>query len=440
VNVLFVADQVVPPIINGSATVYRSWLEALASRHTVRAILFRFDDHPTEEAEAFLSRLCQDFLILPGAPSSPAWKTARAILRYLNGSLFASRWLEEWHRGPIKRSIRQFVDAEPCDVTLFSKLNSVHLFGERLIARMQGKRILDAHDDFVQREMIERRILPDLLRRHPVLLNYPPYGRLRLRHRLSRLVEARARKQERRLFQHFDVVLASAKEEHESYSANRLPGPAFAWMPWPVPPTAVPADRSRARFDAGFIASDACFNLHGFLFFAEQVLPLIRRRQPAFTMLIAGSVGNPLRAALPDIPGLTFAERIDNVRDFYENVRMVVTPLLVGTGVSLKTLEALGFGCPVVTTTVGARGLSVAPGRDLVVADSAEAFADAVVNLLRDVGRQDAIGRHGREMASAIHSVDAALARLDEIVHPPTSLQPSAPTPRRREAREGIGG
>jgi len=73
-------------------------------------------------------------------------------------------------------------------------------------------------------------------------------------------------------------------------------------------------------------------------------------------------------------------------------------PLRVGGGTRLKIFEALAMGKAVVSTTVGAEGLSLVPGEHLLVADEPVQFARAVVTLLRDEGRRRALGTAGRRL------------------------------------------
>jgi polysaccharide biosynthesis protein PslH len=76
-----------------------------------------------------------------------------------------------------------------------------------------------------------------------------------------------------------------------------------------------------------------------------------------------------------------------------------VAPLLHGGGTRLKILEAAASGKAIVSTSRGTEGLQFRVGEDIVVADSAPAFAQAVVDLLRDAPRRRALGRRARDVA-----------------------------------------
>jgi glycosyltransferase involved in cell wall biosynthesis len=386
-KVVFIAEQFAPPVFNGSTLIYDLWMRMLSQSDEVYAILFSAEGEPTGETHAELRGLCRDYLILPGHARSRVIKSGRAAARLVNGSLFAPAWLEEVGRGPIQREIAGFLDRHRPDVMVMSKLNPLHLVGERIVRRFPGIRILDLHDDFVARESIERGVLSGLLAEHPELETYPPYRMTRLRQKLSRLDPARARRQERAMLGLFDRVLISSDQEFREYAAAPGLAQACVHAPWPVggglaaaPPKT--EQSAAAPFDAGFIASDAPFNLEALLFFTRAILPLIRQRRPDFRLLVTGGVTVPCAKLGAPAEGVILERFVDDVATFYERIGVAVVPLLSGTGVSLKTLEALRFGRPVVATRAGARGLDVDALPGLHLANDEAAFAGRVLDLL----------------------------------------------------------
>src|SRR4051794_18701338 len=92
-KVVFIAEQFVPPVFNGSTLVYDLWLRMLHQSDEVYAILFSAEGEPTTETHTELRRLCRDYLILPGHARSRAVKAGRAAARFVNGSLFAPAWV-----------------------------------------------------------------------------------------------------------------------------------------------------------------------------------------------------------------------------------------------------------------------------------------------------------------------------------------------------------
>jgi glycosyltransferase involved in cell wall biosynthesis len=103
---------------------------------------------------------------------------------------------------------------------------------------------------------------------------------------------------------------------------------------------------------------------------------------------------------------------VADVAPYLERSTVVVAPLRAGGGTRLKIMEALDAGRPVVATSVGCDGLEDLIGRGVILAETAQEMADAVVGLLRDpVGAAD-LGRQGHDAVVAEHTWDIALEPL----------------------------
>lgn len=126
-------------------------------------------------------------------------------------------------------------------------------------------------------------------------------------------------------------------------------------------------------------------NEDGILWFASKVLPRIRLELPEATLTV---VGRDPTAAIRELgrndPCVTVTGSVPDIRPYVETGALYVVPLRIGGGTRLKIFEAMALETPVVSTSVGAEGLPVHPGRELRIADGAEDFAVAVVELLRD--------------------------------------------------------
>ena len=100
----------------------------------------------------------------------------------------------------------------------------------------------------------------------------------------------------------------------------------------------------------------------------DDIFPAVRAREPGATLSLVGR--HPpewLRAKVANTPGVRVFADVPDVRPFLATCGMLVVPLRIGGGSRLKILEALAAGTPVVSTRVGAEGLELAPGRDLLV-------------------------------------------------------------------------
>lgn len=126
-------------------------------------------------------------------------------------------------------------------------------------------------------------------------------------------------------------------------------------------------------------------NSQGLLWFIEQVWPQLLSRNPNLQFDIVGK--NPderLRNAAARYPGIHLRGYVEDLQTIYKVSRVSVAPLLFGSGMKVKVMDAMARGMPTVTTTVGAEGIAMEPGEHLLVADSPEAMTDQIDQLLHD--------------------------------------------------------
>jgi glycosyltransferase involved in cell wall biosynthesis len=111
--------------------------------------------------------------------------------------------------------------------------------------------------------------------------------------------------------------------------------------------------------------------------------------------------------------GVTVTGTVPDVRPFIEDAALYVVPLRAGGGTRLKIFEALAMGKAVVATTLGAEGLGVTSGRDIVLADDPDGFAQAVLSLLHDPHARQRLGRAGRALVESTYSWDHAVRTFE---------------------------
>ena len=147
-------------------------------------------------------------------------------------------------------------------------------------------------------------------------------------------------------------------------------------------------DRSRVVFTGSM---DWMPNEDGITWFCDEVLPLIRQRVPEASLSIVGrSPSRAVKALATRHERVDVTGTVDDVRPFMEEAAAFVVPLRVGGGTRLKIFEAMAMEVPIVSTTIGAEGLPVRDGVELLIADDPQSFAASVVMLLeeRDTARR----------------------------------------------------
>jgi glycosyltransferase involved in cell wall biosynthesis len=112
-------------------------------------------------------------------------------------------------------------------------------------------------------------------------------------------------------------------------------------------------------------------------------------------------------------PGVTTLGFVDELETLYTRVVAMIAPVVGGSGVRMKLLEAMSAGMPTVTTTDGAAGLGIASGREMLVADSEAGFADSVVRVLQDRGLRGELRAAGYDYLAARHSLAVSRAAIE---------------------------
>jgi glycosyltransferase involved in cell wall biosynthesis len=146
----------------------------------------------------------------------------------------------------------------------------------------------------------------------------------------------------------------------------------------------------------------------------SEVLPLVARRHPQVSLEIVGR--NPTVAVrrLTRQGPVRVTGSVADVRPYYGATQVVVVPLRIGGGTRLKILEAWAMGKAVVSTSLGCEGLGACHGRNLLIADDASTFAEAIVKLLEDPVARRALGEAGRQTVAAHYDWDVIAPRLAE--------------------------
>lgn len=140
--------------------------------------------------------------------------------------------------------------------------------------------------------------------------------------------------------------------------------------------------------------------------FAEDVLPLVRERHPDVTVRWVGRADEETRRRYRGEHGIRMTGYVDDIRPHVHEAACYVVPLRVGGGTRLKILDAWAMGKAVVSTSQGCEGLEARDGENILIRDSAQAFAAAVDRVLTDANLRRRLGRSARETAEEIYSWD----------------------------------
>jgi len=133
-------------------------------------------------------------------------------------------------------------------------------------------------------------------------------------------------------------------------------------------------------------------------YFTEEITPRIKKTVPDVTLTVVGRDPYPSLVELSKRdPSVIVTGRVEDVRPFMEEAAVYIVPLRIGGGTRLKIYEAMAMEKAIVSTSIGAEGLPVTDGEEILLADTPESFADAVVRLLQ----QDSLASNIAKRAAA---------------------------------------
>lgn len=273
--------------------------------------------------------------------------------------------IDAWYDPVIDRAVR--------DITMGARFDAVmveYVFLSRALRSVNGsvKKLLDTHDVFT--------------RRH---LRYLQQG---LRPRWF----STTRRQEARALARADVVVAIQEQEADVFR-SMTDRPVVT-----IGHTVRSMEKPTGTGTAGrmlFVASDNQINVAAVETFMESVLPRIRERVEDAHLVLAGTVCDHVG----EHPGVVKLGVVEDLAETYADAQLVVIPLTMGTGLKIKTAEALGFGRPVLTTDVGAEGLEQWAGTAFCRVRAMDDLAEAAVSLLTDPEQCSRLSRRAREFA-----------------------------------------
>jgi glycosyltransferase involved in cell wall biosynthesis len=172
------------------------------------------------------------------------------------------------------------------------------------------------------------------------------------------------------------------------------------------------------------------------MWLAEKVMPRVRERRPDVVLRIVGTEADGLALPLRHCPGVSIHSNVPSVQNFYARAAVFAVPERQAGGIKLKTLEAASFGKAIVTTAAGCEGTGLRDEVNCLIADSADEFADCIVDYLDNSYLRQSCGAAARShvmtrfnAASIASSYEALLqactsARNDAYPVPKTLQQP----------------
>jgi glycosyltransferase involved in cell wall biosynthesis len=145
---------------------------------------------------------------------------------------------------------------------------------------------------------------------------------------------------------------------------------------------------------------DVHTNKDAVLYFWREIYPLLRKRYPQVQMTFVGTAPPKEIADATKKDGqIKVTGFVEDIRPYLDKSAVMVVPIRIGSGTRLKILDAMAMGKAIVSTSVGCEGLNVTHGKNILIADDPEDFADRTIGLLKNPDMRMNLERNARKLA-----------------------------------------
>ena len=339
-----------------------------------------------------LKDICQEVILIPFGEFSALARPLQAIQFLLQGTPPELRLYET--KGMID-ALRDLTHRVEFDIIQFEDSYMAH-YQEYLPAGWQGKRILTFIDIAYRQYDRIYRIETKILRKlrlwlySRMMYNWEPQyaGNFDLSVTMSDIDR--------------DLLLSRNSSLNITTIPNGVDTHEFQPLPMPV-------DGSNNLVYVGNMSYRP--NADAVTYFCEEILPLIHQKIPNVQFWIVGNQPLPevyeLQNEFVHVTG-----RVEDVQPFYQKSSVCVIPLRAGSGTRLKILEAMALGRPIVSTSVGAEGIDITDGDNILIGDDPQTFASHIVHLLQDQATWQRITTQARQFAVDNYDWDSITDKL----------------------------
>ena len=208
----------------------------------------------------------------------------------------------------------------------------------------------------------------------------------------------------------YDGIVCITRNDADRFLAAGCRRPVIS-IPFGVQPPAVPQvdEDPDSLFHIG--SMDWMPNLESIKWLLDEVWPVVHQQVPRARLYLAGRK-MPEQWMNSHIDGVTVVGEVPDALQFIGSKKINVVPLLSGSGIRVKIIEAMSVGKAVVTTTVGAQGIDYTDGVNILIADTPQQFADQIKRCLDDDAFCRSVGQAAAHLIAEQYDVDTLTKQL----------------------------
>ncbi len=405
IKVLLLTPQTPYPPDQGAPIRNFSFVRYLGQSPNYKLSLLSFarpgESVTTSPALTELAKYCRQVELVPHPP-------ARSKLVRLRDSLLSSRPdLAKRLASPLfQTALDRLLQTESFDVIQCEGLEMAP-FGLALRKNLATRLVLDEHNAeyLMQRRIFEQDWQSGWKRRPAALYSW--------------LQARRLERYERTALEKFDRAIAVSEPDRAALAGLGPTSRPVAVIPNGIDLTEfTPEGSEKEQPDTLVFTGTMDFrpNVDAVSWFVNEVWPRILAQKPNAQFFIVGRRPTPAVANLKNSPGIHVTGTVLDPRPYVRQSALYIVPMRMGGGVRFKVLEAMAMGKAIVTTPMGADGIDLTTGQEAVVADTAQDFAGAVLDLLNDPVRREKLAKQGRRFVEENFDWRKITPRLDEVL------------------------
>ncbi len=385
---LFLSAEAPFPTVGGGALRSSSLLQYLSRHYSVDIIVFRQPESP-DPASEFPAGLARRISVinLPFHSKDPVSRVTRNLMRLIR------------NRPPLIDRFSGFASevASALDPAGYEIAIVEHIWCAPYVQQLRphsGLMVLDVHN--IESTWHERVATTESSLRGLALRRFA----------------GACRRFEKKWAPKYDALLVTSRED-----SKLLKGTSKIIYPNALPLVPQPAKR---RDDSIIFTGNLEYqpNLSAIVYFKDKIWPLLRQRFPKLIWRIAGKNSNAVRGIVDGDSSIQVTGEMDDSIATIAGAKVAAVPLLAGSGTRFKILEAWAAGTPVVSTSLGAEGLTYTEGEHLLIADEPERFAEAIAFLLDEPAARAQLAEKGRRLYETRYTWDVAWKMLSRDLSP----------------------
>ncbi len=325
-------------------------------------------------------------------------RIARAInSRMLQRSVFEKGNLYLLKTYPL---LKQLFLANNIDVVVYENLECFCFLNKRIKKLSpRTKHIYDAHN-------VDSALWKTQTQQKPLLLTY----------------SKGALKQEKNLYKKADICFCCSENDKKIFEELNKKRLNIFVIPNGVDTVAKKFDDNPDKFNINNIlfcgTLDYAPNKEGLLWFCDKIFPIVQQKITQIKLTIIGKMNNnDPYFQLQNNLAIDFIGPVNDVAEYYIKSSIAIVPLLRGSGTRLKILEAMSFGNPVVSTSIGAEGLQAMHNQNIFLEDTSQDFANRIVELIGNKSLFDKIRCNARELVTKEYDWSASGKKMNDAIN-----------------------